>query len=40
VSSYSIEATRDGVLRLRVNGKTIERPMKAGEILAIVAQPG
>lgn len=40
VSSYSIEATRDGVLRLRVNGKTIERPMKAGETLSIVAQPG
>ena len=31
VASYSIRATRDGVLRLRVDGETIERPMKAGE---------
>ena len=31
VSSYSIRATRDGVLRLRIDGKTIEQPMKNGE---------
>ncbi len=33
VSSYSIRANRDGVLRLRIDDKTIERPMKAGESL-------
>jgi alpha-L-fucosidase 2 len=33
VFSYSIRATRDGVLRLHVDGKTIEQPMKAGETL-------
>lgn len=31
VSSYSIQATRDGVLRLRIGEETIERPMKKGE---------
>jgi alpha-L-fucosidase 2 len=33
VFSYSLRATRDGVLRLHVDGKTIEQPMKAGETL-------
>ena len=38
VFSYSIRATRDGVLRLRIDGKTIERPMKNGETQAVRRQ--